>query len=685
MSAGGQKSLEGFLAEAQEITDAFGKSLLELGKGGAGSADPETVNALFRSAHSLKGISAMFGVGRLSSLAHALEDLLDDLRMGRVAANDAVEGVLLDAVDVFGALIGDTQRGQLEGSPPARQLADALEARIHAAAHAPAEATTGDPLDSLALDASVRGVLTEYEEHRLRENVKAGKAIWRARAAFEMASFDRGLSDLSSRIKTVGEVVSTLPAAAAMSGDKIAFDLVFGSAAPREQVEASLAGSGAELLPVAAAAPAEAPRAPPPHAAAEGPRPAEAEAKAVPAIQTVRVDIRKLDRLMGIVAELVQAKSNLLAVAKAAGGERYTAIFSNQLIREGRNLERHLDELQAGILDVRMVPLSQAFDKLARMIRKVEREAGKELELTVRGGDVELDKLIVEELSDPLMHLIRNAVDHGIEAPERREKLGKPRHGRLGLSASQRGNHVVIELSDDGAGIDGRRVAEVAVERGLIRPEDAATLGRREVLNLIFQPGFSTARAVGALSGRGVGLDVVKTNIANLSGVIDVQSEEGRGTTMAITLPITLAILRALIVEAAGRSYAIPLTAVLEIASVRSSEIRRLDGREVLDLRGTTLPLVRLSRLFRLSGDDAARDRHYAVVVGLARERLGLLVDGLDGQRDVVLKPLGALLGSVRGIAGATDLGPQRTVLVVDVGAILEEVFAGEALARAAS
>ena len=389
----------------------------------------------------------------------------------------------------------------------------------------------------------------------------------------------------------------------------------------------------------------------------------------------MRVDIGKLDRLMNIVGELVIAKSNLLSVAETLKAERIPTELSAQLFREGRNLERRLEELQAGVLDVRMVPLSQVFDKLARMLRKVAREAKKDVDLEVHGGDVELDKLIVEELSDPLMHLIRNAVDHGIESPDAREKAGKGRKGRLTLGALQKGNQVVVEVSDDGRGIDRRRVIEVAIERNLVAAADAPSLSERDVLALLFQPGFSTAREVSELSGRGVGLDVVKTNIANLSGVIDVVSEEGRGTRMLITLPVTLAILQALIVEVAGRTFAIPLNAVLEITTIRQGEVRTLQGREVIDLRQSTLPLVRLRRLFELAGGREAGPVSYVVVVGLGRERVGLVVDALLGQRDIVIKPLGRLLGNVRGIAGATDLGQRQTVLVLDVGSILDETL----------
>jgi two-component system chemotaxis sensor kinase CheA len=395
--------------------------------------------------------------------------------------------------------------------------------------------------------------------------------------------------------------------------------------------------------------------------------------------QTVRVDIRRLDGLMNTVGELLLIKANLQRMTEAARQEGMLVLsktWVQELSRETRQLERKLDALQSGLLEARMVPVGQVFDKLARLVRRIAREAGKEIDFLSSGGEVELDKLIVEELSDPLMHIIRNALDHGVEPPETRVLAGKGRRAAVSLRAEQKGNHVVIEVSDDGAGIDEQRVREVALQRGLITEAQAAEMNRRELLNLIFLPGFSTARNVSELSGRGVGLDVVKNNISNLSGLIDVWSERGRGTAFQLTLPLTLAIIRALVVGVSGRTYAVPLNSVLEILSVQPKDIRTVERREVLDLRGQTLPFTRLARLFNLPERNTGR--HFVVVVGLAQERMGIAVDELFGQQDIVTKPLGGRLQAVRGISGATDLGNRRTVLVLDVAALLEEGMGAE-------
>jgi two-component system chemotaxis sensor kinase CheA len=700
-----QKVLSEFISEAQETIEALDRGLLRLEERGGGEVDPDALNAVFRAAHSLKGLSAMFGVERMTALAHALEDRLDDVRMGRHPLDRATADLLLSAPAVFGRIIAEEAGGKPPASAPA---AAELAARLRVAAGAAQDEAEGDPLEGLALEPAVRAVLTEYEEHRLRANLgRPGTRLYRVRAGFDLASFDTGLDALKAALKALGEVVSTLPSADVAEPNAISFDVLFATREGRPAVE------GAARRVVPAAAVDEVPRAGP---AAESPRrrepapgpadpelphalPLEGAAAADPApppalavapepdaslrsvSQAVRVDIGKLDRLMNLVGELVLVKTSVLRIAERLRAGDDAGTVGLELQRESRGLERKLHELQSGILEVRMVPLGQIFDKLARMAKKLTRELGKEIELEVHGSDVELDKLIVEELSDPLMHLLRNALDHAIEGPEARRRAGKPAAGRITLRAAQKGSHVRITVADDGAGIDEARVREVAVARGLVAADEIDGLTRREVLNLIFVPGFSTARRVTSLSGRGVGMDVVKNNIAALSGMIDLHSAPGEGTRFEITLPVTLAIIRALVATAAGRTYAVPLNSVLEIVTVGAGELRTIETREVLSLRGATLPLLRLGRFFGSDAPPPPGPLH-VVVVGLAHERLGVAVDALVGQQDIVVKPLGKALAGVRGIAGATDLGSRRTVLVLDVAAVIDEVVrGGEAVA----
>jgi two-component system chemotaxis sensor kinase CheA len=676
-----QKALAEFVSEAQETIDALGRDVMRLDAGGD-EPDPDLLNAVFRAAHTLKGLSSMFAVERMARLAHALEDVLDDVRMGRRALDREAADLLLEVPEVLSRIIAE----EAAGEPPrtadaAARLTDRLRGSVRVRA-----AAAADPLDAVQLGPEVRGVLTEYEEHRLRACVEKGLALFRVKVSFDLGTFDRDLAAIAGRLKRVGEVVSTLPSSDAADPQTIAFELLFASkdridavrreAGPEARVERVARRAGGE----AASAPPPPPAAPPRANLSPAPEPQAEEAGSLrSASQSVRVDIRKLDRLMTVVGELVLVRSSLLAVAERIKGAGVDPVLAAELQRASRGLERRLDELQAGILEVRMVPLEQVFEKLARMVRKLARDVGKEVDFHVSGGDVELDKLIVEDLSDPLMHLIRNAVDHAIEPPELRARRGKPAAGQVTLSAAQKGNHVQILVEDDGAGIDEDRIREVAAERGLVAADALRDLARRELVNLIFVPGFSTARQVTALSGRGVGLDVVKNNIANLSGLIELWTERGRGTRFEITLPVTLAIVRALVVAVAGRTYAVPLNSVLEILEVGARDVRTVSTREVISVRGATLPLVRLARLFALPGARPP-ESFFVVVVGLAQERLGIAVDRLVGQQDIVVKPLGAQLQGVRGVAGATDLGDRRTVLVLDIGAIVEDVVSGDAL-----
>jgi len=766
------KGLAEFLAEANEILESLGRDLLQLDSRRGQEADPEQINAIFRAAHSLKGISGMFGQDLIAALAHSAEDLLDRLRLGKVPLSDDVLDGLIESLDVFQGLLAEAAREE-ETKPHSAQRAQRMAERLQALVHAGEAKPEEDPLDRVGLPREVRNVFTEYEEHRLRENVRKGVALWTVRAAFDLSDFDKGLAELNGRLKKVGEVISTLPSAQPGAETGIAFDLIFGIAqaeaewlplleglpatavsipvrghwhalpaqvqaspvgakpakrasrarkpgtgvprkaksinGPRASSRAPLDGSSPDspegrplAPPPSAAAPRQAlteqpPATPPATSAVEPTALSPMEAPPVPApamprgarevdaslrslTQTVRVDIHRLDMLMNTVGELLLIRGNLARLAETArqgtAGIGVSKLWGQELHRETRGLERKLDELQKGLLEARMVPLGQVFDKLARMVRRVAREAGKEIDFVVRGEDVELDKLIVEELSDPLMHIIRNAIDHGVEPPEERVRGSKPRRATLRLKASQKGNHVVIDVSDDGAGIDVHRVRDVALERGLITPKDALEREDRELQYLIFLPGFSTAKNVSSLSGRGVGLDVVKTNIAHLSGMIDVASERGKGTTFSLTLPVTLAIIRALVVSVSGRPYAVPLNSVIEITSVAANELRTVEGMEVLSLRNQTVPFARLARVF--GHPEQPLKRLFVVVVGLAQERLGIAVDELLGQQDIVVKPLGGRLAHVRGVSGATDLGNRRTVLVLDVGALMEELLSSE-------
>jgi two-component system chemotaxis sensor kinase CheA len=713
-----EKALQEFLSEAQEIVETFNRDLLALDEGrAAGAFDPDVLNDAFRAVHSLKGLSGLFGVTRMTNLSHNLENLLDSLRLGRVQLDTQILDLLFESVALFNRVIAETAgrdtttQGNKAGS--AAPIDDFIT-RLDRVAMQRAPVDSNLPWGGYDLDQGLLSVLTEYEEHRLKENIKSGRQLVRIHAAFDLMTIDKGLDQLKSRLKPVGEVITYLPSTESANDQEIELDVILGASRPLEDVNAAVEGANATVTPVprkvaseaadpglmaavAAAMGATMPGQPVLEKAQVAAEREQAERDAAAAraeegakevtlksvSQTVRVDIRKLDHLMNIVGELAIVRAGLSSVLDQVKADRGAG--RNQLERslrhELRLLTRKLDELQGGILEVRMVPLGQVFDKLSRVVRKISRDAGKEIRLQISGADTELDKLIVEELSDPLMHVIRNAIDHGIERPEARLAAGKPEVGTIGIAAEQRGNHVLITIEDDGAGLDEKKLLQAAITRGAVDAVTAENLSQREVFNLMFLPGVSTKETADEMSGRGVGMDVVKTNIARLSGIIDVFSEPGRGTRLTITLPITLAIIQALVIRAAGRTFAVPLNSVLESLLITHNDVSTIERREVMTLRGQTLPLARLERIFELSrsAKEPSPHRQFVVVVGLAQHRIGLLVDELVGQQDIVIKPLGRALDGAPGIAGATELGGKKTVLVLDVAAIVEEaVSVGE-------
>ena len=742
-----------FFSEAQEIVDILARDLLMLDDALRRNAvDPETVNDLFRGVHTLKGLAGLFGLDRLSKLTHELESKLDELRLGKVQLTANLLDRLFRAVELIGRLLANSRSLGRDEDPELEPfLAELNEPTVAHVSEAP-------PLGEYDLEAGLVDVLTEYEEHRLRTNISNGTPLYRIRAAFPLTSIDKGLEELKSHAKPLGEIITYLPTGNTTSDDSLELDILFASAAPLDQLRARIDGTGVNISAVprrgAQAAGTGAPGAPseqaldlsaappknptgdippPPrvpvdtaarsdrgdHSESIGarreseisaptgsnaiatpvpprrntpiaprPEPEEPAGKAAGGSQrashSVRVDIRRLDHLMNVLGEFAIVRGALSRLTDRVRQIPGMRDVTTELHRLNRAFERNLEEMQGGILDVRMVPLGQVFERLARAVRQISRASGKEIRLVITGSETEVDKLIVEELSDPLLHIVRNSIDHGIEQSEVRTRIGKPTEGTIALNAYQAGNHVMIEIEDDGAGIDETKVLTSGLRRGIVREEEARDLSRRDVLNLIFLPGFSTRENVTDLSGRGVGLDVVKTNIGRLGGVVDVSSESGIGTKFTITLPITLAILRALLIGVAGRQYALPLSSVAEATVLDQAKVRTIEGREITSLRGESLPLCRLDRLFGHRFNEPRPTRQFMVVVALGGRRVGFVVDELFGQQDIVIKALGPSLAGVRGFAGATDLGDQRVGLVLDAASLLEEVLAGASERRLA-
>jgi len=383
---------------------------------------------------------------------------------------------------------------------------------------------------------------------------------------------------------------------------------------------------------------------------------------------TIRVDVGRLDALMNLVGELVLERNRLSQIAFELTQDNESMALARELATTSAQIDFVTTELQMAVMKTRMVPVAKVFNKLPRLIRDLMKETGKQISLEISGEETELDKTIIEELNDPLVHLIRNAADHGIESPEERQKAGKPQVGNVRVKAEHDGNHIVIRIEDDGKGMDPEKLKARAVEKGLITEAQAREMTMSEALNLIFIPGFSMAARVTNISGRGVGMDVVRTNISRLKGIIEISSALGVGSTIAIKLPLTLAIIQALLVRAGKETFSIPLGSVLEVVRVRRLEITTIGGGEVIRLRNSVLPIARLDRVFHAANERHDGDWIYVVVVGMAEKRLGIVVDGLTGQKEVVIKSLGAYLRDVSGIAGSTILGDGTVIMILDVG-----------------
>ncbi len=658
----------------------------------SGDLNPDLLNSIFRAAHSLKGLAGMFGFSEIAELSHNMENLLDWLRLGKLNLEQALMAVLFESHELLTALVRNVAEG---GAASQSEEVAACIARINACLSPPDKSSGGSPLEQLGLDERVLGALTEYEEHRLLDNLNKGRSLYSIHTSFELTVFDQELARVSDLLKTSGEVISTLPSVGGNIETHIDFDILFGSTRKLEEL-VRLVDQDSITITLLGAAPAKIAASPEPSpisqpAIVPAIRPntepvAESVPQATPSMpaggedaqsaksmsRTVRVDIGKLDELMNIVGELVLAHSSISAIATRMRNEGFSRM-SIDLGKAAKGFERKLSDLQKGVMEIRMIPVGQLYEKMSRIVRKISREQGKKVELKFYGADTELDKLIVEDISDPMMHIIRNAIDHGIESPDSRTKLGKDEKGTIKISSYQKGNHVVIEVEDDGNGIDIGKVKAKALQKGLVN--DVSTISDKDALDFIFLPGFSTTEKVSEVSGRGVGMDVVKNNIAAISGMVDIETRLGAGTRFIITLPITLAIIKALIISCSGRTYAIPITSVLESLLLTDVDIKTVERKEVIQLRETTLPLLRLDNFFCIDRPVGRPSEFYVVVVGVAEKRLGIVVDDLQGQQDIVIKSIGEAFKRFKGISGAADLGDQRTILVLDVGSMINEAM----------
>ncbi|GAA8359630.1 chemotaxis histidine kinase/response regulator CheAY2 [Helicobacter pylori] len=641
-----QEIMEDFLIEAFEMNEQLDQDLVELEHN---PEDLDLLNRIFRVAHTIKGSSSFLNLNILTHLTHNMEDVLNRARKGEIKITPDIMDVVLRSIDLMKTLlvtIRDT------GSDTNNSKENEIEEVVKKL-----QAITSQNLEGAkerTKEAPEKEVKEENKE-KAKEEVKANRT-----PTAENFSSDNPLADepdLDYANMSAEEVEAEIERLLNKRQE-----------ADKERRAQKKQETRQEVTPTK-----ETPKAP--KAETKAKAKADTEENKAPSIgveQTVRVDVRRLDHLMNLIGELVLGKNRLIRIYSDVE-ERYDGEkFLEELNQVVSSISAVTTDLQLAVMKTRMQPVGKVFNKFPRMVRDLSRELGKSIELIIEGEETELDKSIVEEIGDPLIHIIRNSCDHGIEPLEERRRLNKPETGKVQLSAYNEGNHIVIKISDDGKGLDPVMLKEKAIEKGVISERDAEGMSDREAFNLIFKPGFSTAKVVSNVSGRGVGMDVVKTNIEKLNGIIEIDSEVGVGTTQKLKIPLTLAIIQALLVGVQEEYYAIPLSSVLETVRISQDEIYTVDGKSVLRLRDEVLSLVRLSDIFKVDAILESNSDVYVVIIGLADQKIGVIVDYLIGQEEVVIKSLGYYLKNTRGIAGATVRGDGKITLIVDVGAMMD-------------
>ncbi|GAA7059996.1 chemotaxis histidine kinase/response regulator CheAY2 [Helicobacter pylori] len=641
-----QEIMEDFLIEAFEMNEQLDQDLVELEHN---PEDLDLLNRIFRVAHTIKGSSSFLNLNILTHLTHNMEDVLNRARKGEIKITPDIMDVVLRSIDLMKTLLvtirdtgSDTNNGkENEIEEAVKQLQAITSQNLEGA-----KETSG----------------TKEAPKEVKEEIKENKA---KTPTAENPASDNPLADepdLDYANMSAEEVEAEIERLLNKRQE-----------ADKERRAQKKQEAKQEVTPTKEPPRTETPKAP--KAEAKAKAKADTEENKAPSIgveQTVRVDVRRLDHLMNLIGELVLGKNRLIRIYGDVE-ERYDGEkFLEELNQVVSSISAVTTDLQLAVMKTRMQPVGKVFNKFPRMVRDLSRELGKSIELIIEGEETELDKSIVEEIGDPLIHIIRNSCDHGIEPLEERRRLNKPETGKVQLSAYNEGNHIVIKISDDGNGLDPVMLKEKAIEKGVISERDAESMSDREAFNLIFKPGFSTAKVVSNVSGRGVGMDVVKTNIEKLNGIIEIDSEVGVGTTQKLKIPLTLAIIQALLVGVQEEYYAIPLSSVLETVRISHDEIYTVDGKSVLRLRDEVLSLVCLSDIFKVDAILESNSDVYVVIIGLADQKIGVIVDYLIGQEEVVIKSLGYYLKNTRGIAGATVRGDGKITLIVDVGAMMD-------------
>ncbi|WP_126394656.1 chemotaxis protein CheA [Pseudomonas aeruginosa] len=686
-----EEILQDFLVEAGEILEQLSEQLVELE---SRPDDMDLLNAIFRGFHTVKGGAGFLQLNALVECCHIAENVFDILRKGERRVSSELMDVVLQALDTVNAMF-DQVREQSEPTPATPELLAALARLAEPEGAEPAEpvqappaavppAEPAAPPEAPAQSASSDITDDEFEQllDALQGDEAPASAVAEAPAApagdeISDAEFEALLDQLHGKGKFVPPAVSAEPAqvpaeavepAAAAAGDDISddefeslLDELHGKGKFNGASEA-VAAAAAVAKNIAAKSPAAKPVAPAKAAAA---RPAAPDRPAASEAETTgRVDTARLDEIMNMVGELVLVRNRLVRLGLNSGDEAMAKAVANLDVVTG--------DLQMSVMKTRMQPIKKVFGRFPRLVRDLARNMKKEINLELVGEETDLDKNLVEALADPLVHLVRNAVDHGIESPEEREAAGKPRVGQVVLSAEQEGDHILLMITDDGKGMDAEVLRNKAVEKGLLERDAADRLTDLECYNLIFAPGFSTKTEISDVSGRGVGMDVVKTKISQLNGTVNVFSQKGSGSKIVIKVPLTLAIMPTLMVMLGSQAFAFPLVNVNEIFHLDLSRTNVVDGQEVVIVRDKALPLFYLKRWLVPSAAHEEQGEGHVVILSVGTQRIGFVVDQLVGQEEVVIKPLGKMLQGTPGMAGATITGDGRIALILDVPSMLK-------------
>ena len=675
-----------FLDESHEHLQSLNEGLLRLEEN---MEEISVVNDIFRNAHTLKGMSATMGFAKIAELTHEMEDVLDLVRKEELKLNEDIMDTLFKCLDSLEQMVDSVGNGEAEDvvdvsdlvaklssiskgtPPPAAAPAAGGASAAPAAGVASGGAGSDLGIDDIDLDVMKKAKDAGMNVFHVKVTLMESCVLKAARSVMVMHALDE-----------IGDVIKSVPPAEDLEQEKFerSFDIVLATASDAEAVTnavdtvSEIEDIGVEELdPDALAKPAEpAPAAPavaaPAAKKAAAPAKKEGAKAAAPKkqhqSQSVRVDIEKLDTLMNLMGELVINKVRLEQI-----GQTHRM---SDLMETLEQMDRVTGDLQNIVMKVRMVPVSAVFNRFPRMVRDVSKELGKEINLTIEGEETELDRTVIDEIGDPIMHLLRNSLDHGVESPDAREAKGKPRVGEVGLIARHEGNNVVIMITDDGAGIDANKIRRKAVEKGMITQDEADRLDDAEAVRLIFLPGFSTAEQITDISGRGVGMDVVRSKIEALSGHVDVETHIDEGSVFKIKLPLTLAIIQAMLVRVQEEMYAIPLTSIDSTVNIEPTDIQTIQNKEVIVLRGEIIPIVRMEEALQVPHVKDSEEL-FVVVVHAGEAKAGIVVDNLIGQQEIVIKTLGNLFAGLKLFGGATVLGDGRVALILDVATMIQQ------------